>query len=102
MLRGTGQLATNPLQKFDFMLKAYQYIDYMSTSIEVTYDFIACIDFFKQRVVTSITYCVCWSVRKKFKNVLYISFWAKENLFLKGLYEALFDQLLLKLIHLKK
>ena len=72
MLRGTGQLATNPLQKFDFMLKAHQYIDYMSTSIEVTYDFIACIDFFKQRVVTSITYCVCWlvclSVRKKIQE----------------------------------
>ena len=47
MLRGTGQLATSPLQKFDFMLKAYQYIDYMSTSIEVTYDFIACIDYFQ-------------------------------------------------------
>ena len=46
MLRGTGQLATDPLQKFDFMLKAHQYIDYMSTSIEVTYDFIAYIDYF--------------------------------------------------------
>ena len=42
----------------------------------------------------SVDWSVCHSI-KKIKNVLYISFWTKENLFLKELYKARINQLLL-------